>query len=90
MKRQTVSLTLCVAILTGLITAVAPGQGVGGGEYEVYPCQHKPATEVEKTLKALLPDEADLHLVVDPQSNSLLLRGGPESQKIAQEVLRHM
>ncbi|MFW6170660.1 MAG: secretin N-terminal domain-containing protein [Planctomycetota bacterium] len=90
MKRQTVSLALCVGVLSGLIAAVARGQSGGGGEYEVYRCRHKPATEVEETLKALLPEGSDLHLVVDPKSNSLLLRGGPEAQKIAEEVVRHM
>lgn len=75
----------------GLITTAARGQGDdGGGQYEVYRCRHKPATELEKPLKDLLPAGSDVHLVVDPQSNSLLLRGGPEAQRIAEEVMEHM
>ncbi len=69
----------------------AHGQNVGRAEYEVYRCQHKSAAEVEKLLKDLLPsDDPNVHLVVDSRSNALLLRGGPDVQKVAASLLAHV
>jgi general secretion pathway protein D len=87
---------LLVAALVALVTMLgggfmlAFGQGSARGEYEVYPCRHKPAAEVERLLSALLPDDAGVHLVVDTKSNALLLRGPVEAQKIAGSLLQHI
>ena len=66
---------------------IAPAQDAGRAEYEIYRCQHKSATEVEGLLRDLLPDDPSVHLVVDTKSNTLLLRGGPEVQKVATSLL---
>lgn len=81
---------LAAVMVVGLVSANACGQSVGGAEYEVYRCEHKLAAEVEKPLRALLPEGPDVHLVVDPASNSLLLRGGRDVQRIAKSLLEHV
>lgn len=79
-----------VVLAAGLWGAFARGQNVGKAEYEVYRCQHKSAAEVERLLRDLLPDDASVHLVVDSPSNTLLLRGGAEAQRIAVSLLQHV
>ena len=85
-----------IAIVSGLLVAVgawsalALGQSRRRGEYEVYPCRHKPAHDVEKLLADLLPTDSSVHLVVDEKSNSLLLRGPAEAQQIAKTLLQHV
>jgi len=56
--------------------------------YEVYQLHHKSAADVEKVLADLLRDRApQTHLVVDPRSNRLLLRGPDEAQQIARQLI---
>ncbi len=82
--------SLWLALVAGLPTVSARGQGAGKAEYQLYQCQHKAAAEVEKLLKDLLPSDPGVHLVVDTTSNTLLLRGGPEVQQIAKSLLEHV
>ena len=65
--------------------------GASGGaqvEYQVYVLRHKPATTAERILKDMLDGYGDtVHLVADARTNRLLLRGPPEAQRIAAEVI---
>ncbi len=82
---------LCAVLAVGLMTTCADAQNVGRAQYEVYRCRHKSAAEVEKLLKDLLPlNDPNVHLVVDHESNALLLRGGPDVQKVAASLLQHV
>jgi general secretion pathway protein D len=83
-------MTLCLMMLCNACAATASAQDVRRGEYEVYRCQNKKAAEIESLLVDLLPEDPTVHLVVDSKSNSLLLRGSPEVQKIAQTLLQQV
>ena len=83
-------LSLCLTVAAIAWSCTVFAQGTGKAEYEVYPCRYKPVRDVEKLLTDLLPNDPSVHLVVDEKSNSLLLRGPAEAQKIATTLLQQV
>ncbi|NLX54970.1 MAG: hypothetical protein GXY58_07650 [Planctomycetaceae bacterium] len=90
MKYRPILLALCLLVMIGGGSALVFGQAARKGEYEVYPCRHKSAREIERLLSDLLPADASVHLVVDEKSNALLLRGPAEAQQVARTLLQHV
>ncbi|MHB0956033.1 MAG: secretin N-terminal domain-containing protein [Pirellulaceae bacterium] len=82
--------SLCLAVAAFAWSCTALAQSNGKAEYEVYPCRHKPVRAVESLLADLLPNDANVHLVVDEKSNSLLLRGPATVQQLAKALLEQV
>jgi len=87
--RPILVLAYWAAALAGWADATG-AQTAGGTEYHVYRCQHKTVAEVERLLTDLLTGRADVHLVADTRSNSLLLRGPTDAQQIARSLLEQV
>ncbi|MCA9023774.1 MAG: hypothetical protein KDA86_01045 [Planctomycetaceae bacterium] len=74
----------------GLLTVIAVCIAVPlrAAEFDVYSLQHASPNEARRMLKDLADDRADqLHIVVDSQTNELMVRGPQELRDLAREFL---
>ncbi len=62
--------------------------GAEGVSYQAFPLRHKKAAEVEPLLAPLLRSlQPPPHVIVEPQSNQILLRGSEQAQQIVRQFL---
>ena len=68
--------------------AAAAQQPTATAEYQVYQLRYKPVAEVEPILRDMLPEAGTTaHLIADPRSHQLLLRGPDSVQQIARQLI---
>ncbi|QDV64973.1 secretin N-terminal domain-containing protein [Crateriforma conspicua] len=56
--------------------------------FVAHPCRHQPAQKLAEVLRPLLPPQSDAQVVVDSESNRLLISGSEDVQRIVQEFMR--